>query len=492
MRPGAWLLSRLNSHNLAMLAKRIAINTIISTTLRIAGTVIALFIVGMMTRYFDKALWGEYNIIMTIGGIFTVIAEFGFYQIMVREISRPGADEKKIASNIFTLRLVFSLFIFLTASFIGFFLPYSNQARWGIFLGMFGFWFLSGGQVLTGVFQKYLRMDKIAIAELAGRLAQLLLTFWFIKNNLGFLPLVSILSLSSLLNFILIVIFVGRYVRLRLNFDLSFWREILKQSYPLAVSNILVMIYFSFGSFLLSIFKPAEDVGIFRLAFKVLESLIFFPAMFVGLIMPLFSEAIGDRTKFNRIFQRGLDVLLIFGWPLVFGVYLLSGPIIDLLAGHNYFEAGAVLRILILAVGAIFLSTLFSYSLVSLNQQKKLLIISGVGAVFNLTLNLIFIPHYSYSAVAWVSFLTEGLVAIFTAVAVYQQIKFKPSLSVGTKSLLAAIIMGVFLWFFNNWNLFLLIGSGMVIYFAFLFLVGGIDFKEFLALIKRKDGRILI
>jgi len=474
-----------------MLAKKIALNTIISATLRIAGTVIALFIVGMMTRYFDKSLWGEYNIIMTIGGIFTVIAEFGFYQIMVREISRPGADEKKIASNIFTLRLVFSLFIFLAASAVGFFLPYSNQVRWGIFLGMFGFWFLSGGQVLTGVFQKYLRMDKIAVAELAGRLVQLFLTFWFIRNNLGFLPLVSILSLSSLLNFILIVVFVGRYIKLKLSFNFCFWREILKQSYPLAVSNILVMIYFSFGSFLLSIFKPAEDVGIFRLAFKVLESLIFFPAMFVGLIMPLFSEAINDRIKFNRIFQRGLDVLLIFGWPLVFGVYLLSGPIIVLLAGQNYFEAGTVLRILILAVGAIFLSTLFSYSLVSLNQQKKLLIISGVGAVFNLALNLVFIPYYSYSAVAWISFFTEGLVAVLTAVAVYQQIKFKPSLVVGTKSLLAAIIMGAFLCFFNDWNLFLLIGLGIIIYFVFLFLVGGVNLKEFLALIKRKDGKIL-
>jgi len=470
-----------------MLAKKIALNTIISALLRIVGTVVALFIVGMMTRYFDKTLWGEYNIIMTIGGIFTVIAEFGFYQIMVREISLSGADEKKIASNIFTLRLIFSLFVFLAAPILSLFLPYSAHVRWGIFLGMFGFWFLSGGQVLVGVFQKYLRMDKIAVAELAGRAVQLFLTVLFIKNNLGFLPLVAALSFSSLINFSLIFFLVGRYIKVSLCFDFSFWREILKQSYPLAISNLLVMVYFSFGSLLLSVLKPAADVGIFRLAFKVLEGLIFFPAMFVGLVMPLLSGAAGDRERFKQIFQRSLDVLFIFVWPLIMGSYMLAGPIILLLGGQGYFEAGPVLRILMFAVGAIFLSTLFSYSLISLNQQKKLLVISGMGAVLNLAINFIFIPRYSYLAVAWASFATEVMVAILMAGAIYQQIKIRPSLKVGVKSLFAAIVMSGFLWFFSGLNLFVLVLLGGIFYFALLFLTGGISWHEFLSLIKRKD-----
>jgi len=466
-----------------MLAKKIALNTIVSAFLRVIGTVVALLIVGMMTRYFDKTLWGEYNIIMTLGGIFTVVAEFGFYQIMVREISRPGADEKKIASNIFTLRLIFSLFVFLMAPLLSFFLPYSTQVRWGILLGMFGFWFLSGGQVLVGVFQKYLRMDKIAIAELAGRATQLFLTVLFIKNDLGFLPLVAALSFSSLINFSLIFFLVGRYIKVSLSFDFPFWRGILKQSYPLAISNLLVMVYFSFGSLLLSVLKPAADVGVFRLAFKVLEGLIFFPAMFVGLIMPLLSGAADNTERFKQIFQRSMDILLIFVWPLILGSYMLAGPIILLLGGQGYFEARSVLQILMFAVGAIFLSTLFSYSLISLNQQKKMLIISG----FNLAINLVFIPRYSYLAVAWASLLTEFMVAILMARVIYQQIKIKPSLKVGGKGLVAALVMSGFLWFFSGLNLFILIIFGAVVYFLILFLTGGINWNEFLSLIKRKD-----
>ena len=146
-------------------------------------------------------------------------------------------------------------------------------------------------------------MDKIAIAELAGRATQLFLTVLFIKNDLGFLPLVAALSFSSLITFSLIFFLVGRYIKVSLSFDFPFWRGILKQSYPLAISNLLVMVYFSFGSLLLSVLKPAADVGVFRLAFKVLEGLIFFPAMFVGLIMPLLSGAADNTERFKQIFS---------------------------------------------------------------------------------------------------------------------------------------------------------------------------------------------
>lgn len=474
-----------------MLAQRIAINTVISAGLRIVGTVIAFFIVGLMTRYFDKTLWGEYNIVMTFGGIVTVLAEGGFYQILAREISLPGADEKKIVGNIFTLRLVLGFFIFAAAALSGWLFPYSQRTCWGIFLGMFGFWFLSGGQVLIGIFQKYLRMDKVAVAELVCRIVQLGLTFWFIKNDWGFLFLVSALLGSSLVYFALSVFFARQYVKFGLGFDFSFWRTALRQSLPLAVANGLTIIYFSSGSFLLSLFRPAADVGIFRLAFKVLEGLIFFPAMFVGLIMPLLSAAIDDKEKFARIFQRGLDVLLIFAWPLVAGGYLLAEPIIVLLGGQNYGEAAAVLRTLMLAVGVIFLSTLFSYSLISFNLQKKLLIISAVGAIFNLAFNLAFIARYSYAAAAWSSFLTEGLVAILMLAAICRQIR-RPSWLVGAKSCLAAFVMAIFLRFFGGGNLFLSVGAGAVLYFAVLLSLGGIRPKEFLSLIKGNGENVFI
>ena len=452
-----------------------------------AGTLLALVAIGLTTRYLTKTEWGEYAIMLTFGSIFAVLADGGFYQLLVREISRPGADENKVASNIFTMRLLVSLFIFALAPLVSFFLPYSAQARWGIAVGMIGFWFLSGSQVFMGVFQKYLRMDRAAIAELAGRVVQLVLIFLVIRWQLNFLWIVATLTLSGLVNFVMVYLMAQKHLAVRLSFDFDFWKTSIKQSYPLAISGILVMLYFSFSSLILSAFRPAADVGIYRLAYKVLESLIFFPSMFVGLIMPVMSSvAFTDRERFKKILQKSYDVLIIFALPLVMGTPLLAGKIIELLGGGNYPESVPVLNILMVAVGIIFLGTLFSFGLIALDRQKNLLWISAAGAVFNLLLNFIFIPQYSYTAAAVITVLTEGLVTIFMAASIWREIYYLPGSKIAAKSFLASLVMVAVLWLAGDVNLFVLLAIALACYFGALYLFKGISAGEIMALVKKE------
>ncbi|MDD2753273.1 MAG: flippase [Candidatus Portnoybacteria bacterium] len=475
-----------------MLVKKIAANTIISALARIAGTLLALFTIGLITRYFSKSAWGDYSIVLTFGGIFAVLADMGLYQLMVREISKQGADEKTITSNIFTIRLLSGLFIFALAPLAALFFPYSNEARWGILIGMAGFWFLANTQVLMGLFQKYLQMYKVAAAEVLGRLVQLGLVAWFIYTGCGFLAIVAALSISGLVNFILIFWWANKYCPLKLSFNWPLWKNILKQSYPLAVASVLVMIYFSSDSLFLSILKPAADVGAYRLPYKILESLIFFPAMFVGLIMPLLSRSVrADRAKFKDIFQRGSDILMIFALPLVLGTQVLSPAVIGLLGGGKYGESVVIFNILIAAVGIIFFGTLFSYVLIALEKQKSLLWISAVGAVFNVAANLILIPRYSYYAAAATTVLTEALVAVLMAAVIWQSLHWLPSFgAMFFKGALASLVMAAALWFLASYNLGFLLIAALAVYFTVLYLLRGFSGADVLNLIKKEGEKV--
>lgn len=474
-----------------MLAKKIAINTIVSAVARVAGTVLALVTIGLITRYLTKIEWGEYSIMLTFGGIFAVLADLGLYQLLVREISRPGADEQKVASNIFTIRLLSGFFIFAAAPLAAYFFPYSGQAKLGILLGMAAFWFLANSQVLMGLFQKHLQMERVAMAEVLGRLVQLGLVWFFIQRGYGFFYIVAALSLSGAVNFVLIFFWARRYCDLKLTWDLTYWKYVFKQGYSLAIASILVMIYFSSDSLFLSILKPAADVGAYRLPYKILESLIFFPAMFVGLIMPLLSRfAPSDPLKFKEVWQRGQDVLIALALPLVAGTLVLSPVIIDLLGGGKYSESGVILNILIVAVGIIFLGTLFSYILIALEKQKSLLWISGVGAVFNVVANLIFIPRYSYLAAATTTVLTEALVTILMAGVIFYFFHWLPSFKIIFKSLAASFLMVIFLVFLAGYNLAILIVGALVVYFAALYFLRGWPQVEIKALIKGEEIKL--
>lgn len=471
-----------------MLARKIALNTIISAAARIFGTGLALVTIGLMTRYLTKTEWGEYSILLTWGGIFAVLAEGGLYQFMVREISQDGADEKEVASNIFTLRLLSSLFIFALAPLISFLFPYSSQARWGIAVGMVGFWFLSGSQVTVGIFQKYLRMEKVALAELAGRVAQLILIFLFIRWRLDFFWIVVSLTGGGLVNFFIIYWLAQDHIVMHLRWAWDGWKKIIKQSYPLAVSGILTMIYFSSDSLIISIFKPAADVGIYRLSYKVLESLIFFPAMFVGLVMPFLSQAaFRDWPRFSRISQRALDILIIFAVPLALGTFFVSPAIIGLLGGGHYPEAVPILDILMVAVGIIFLGTLFSFMLIAGHQQQKLMKISAWAAVFNVALNLLLIPRYSYYAAAVTTVVTEALVIFLMILALKRSCDFTPSFKIVGRVLLASAPMAAGLWFLRGSHLVTVLTAAVLIYFPALYLVGGFSAKDF-SLLMRKNS----
>ncbi len=470
-----------------MIARLVALNTIVAAIARFLNTALALVTIGLITRYLSKTAWGEYALILTFGGIFSVLADGGLYQLLVREISRPGANEQKIVNNLFILRLLSGFFIFGLAPLVALLFPYSNQAFWGIVLGMLGFWFLSNTQVLMGLFQKYLRLDKVAIAETFGRIVQLILVWFFIKKQLNFFWIVSALTLGGLANFIWIALEAGRWIKWQWQIDINFWWQSIKQALPLGLAAIFTMIYFSFDTLILSLWQPAAVVGAYRLSYKVLESLIFFPAMFSGLIMPFLSQSAGfDNQRFCQILQNGQKVLLIFAVPLVLGTFILSPQVIDLLGGGNYPEAAAILNILIVATGIIFLSTLYSYALIALGKQKVILKISLVAAIFSLAFNLIFVPFWSY----WATAISHVLVEFFVMMAMFlflaKDFKFYTSfLNFGLKCLAAALPMMMILWWCRGQNIFLLMILAVVFYFGLLYLFKVFSFREIFLLIKK-------
>lgn len=470
-----------------MLGHKIAYNTLISAGSRVIGLAISLITIGLLTRYLGQAGFGQYATILAFLYFFTVMADLGLYSICLREISRPEADEKKIASNAFSLRLSAGFFIFALAPLAAYFFPYTNQVKVGVLIGAVGFWLMSNQQVLMGVFQKYLRMDKVALAEFLSRLSQLALVALFIWLKLGFLFIVGAMAGAALINFLLTFYFSRAHISISLQFDFSFWRSLLKESLPLALAIIFTMIYFKMDTLMLSLMKSAAEVGIYSLAYKFLESLLFFPAMFVGLVMPLMSKyAISDRNKFRETNQKSLTVILIFVIPLIVGTLFLSKKIVLLIAGPDFILSAGVLNILIIAAAIIFSGVLFSNMIISLKKQKKLAYIYGLGALLNLTANFILIPKYSYYGAALTTLLTELIVTLLMVFVLYRFLRGLLPLTLLIKSLLAGLTMALLLYLLPDWNLFVLIILASLVYFSYLWLIGGFSSRQFLSLIKKE------
>jgi O-antigen/teichoic acid export membrane protein len=472
-----------------VIARKIAYNVLVSTVSKILATILALVSIGLITRYLGKEGFGDYATVMAFFSFFVAIGDLGLYSVSTREISRPGADESAIMSSVFTIRIATAFLVLIISPIIVFFFPYPAEVKYAIVIIAVSFLFSACYQVLNGVFQKHLAMDKVAMSELAGKILQVILIILAFKYKLGFQWVISSLFFYMLLSFILVLIWSRKYIKLKIKIDIPYWKKFIKESYPIGIVAVITFVYFKIDTILLSVMRSSADVGIYNAAYKVIENISFFPGMLMGLIFPIMAQHIfTDRKQFRDISDKTFKIIIIMVIPLVIGTMFLSEGIINLIGGIGFAESANVLRILIFALAFIFLGNYFNAVIISGNQQKKLMYVLIFAAAFNVAANLIFIPIVSrpYFSAAIVSTLTEFIVAASTFYIVANKIKYYPKAEKIGSMLASGLAMAIFLFVFRNLNFFALAISSVAVYAIFLWLLKAVRTEEITSIISKK------
>jgi O-antigen/teichoic acid export membrane protein len=461
------------------IARKIAYNVIFNVITKFISTALALVGIGFITRYLGIQGFGDYSTVLAFFTFFGAAADLGLYVITAREISRPDADEEKILGNAFAIRLVSALAVFILTPILVYFLPYTFDVKLGIMIAAASFVFSSTYMVLNGVFQKNLAMDKVATAEVLGKLIQIAIIIFAVKKDLGFTAIIFSILISMIFNFAVVLFWVRKYTKLQLQFDFVYWKKFLKNSMPLGLSAIVVFIYFKIDTILLSILKTNTEVGIYNAAYKVIENISYVPAMISGLVFPMFSRHVfSDKKQFFHLADETLKVFLILVVPMIIGTLFLANGIIHLIGGAAFANASNTLRILIFALGFIFFGGLFNNILIASNLQKRMLGVLIGCALFNVVANLIFIPRYSYTAAAIISVITEFLVAFSGFILTRKHVSYAPSFAYFPRILFSGLIMGAFLFVFSGFGFFQLVISSALVYILLLWITRTITVKE--------------
>lgn len=471
------------------LGQKIASNTVITIGGRIISSLLGFISLAVLARYLGREGFGEYHIIFIFLNMAAAVADLGLYSIMTREISKPGSNEKEIISKIFGLRIASIILFFLISFVVLSFLPYSFNVKVGAIIASLGFVLMSTNQLLMGIFQKYLRTIWPMIGDIATRGLQLVFVVWAVDAGVNFLFFPAISAISVFAGFLITFLSARKIVKFTVIFDWEFSKSALKISWPLAMSSILTLIYFKTDSFLLSLMKPASDVGIYGVAYKVFEGLLFFPAAFSGLILPLMSAAaMQEKEKFYKFFKKSFDFLIISALPIAVGGVILSKNIALLLGGEEFIMADLPIKILMPALFFVFLGNLLGNAVIALNKQKKMVYIYFIGVLISVSLNLIFIPKYSYLATSLVTLITEIVVNTALFYMVLKEIKRWPIDVRFIKAGVSSFVMAMVLIYLKSYdfNFFVLVLSGAAIYGVILFLIKGITKEEIRHLILRK------
>ncbi len=459
--------------------KKIFYNTVLQSAGKIISAIIGIVTVAVMSRYLGMTGFGEYTTVTSFMGLFSVLADLGLYLVTTKQISQSRTDETRILGNVLALRFLSALVLLSLGAVAAMYGPYSKSVKQGMFVTIIAFSFMSGTQVLAGLFQKYLIVYQLVISELIQRLSMLGLVLLFAYRRAGLLAFVFSLSLSSALHFAVCLWQARRLIVFRLRFDFGLWKEVLEESWPLALSGALNLVYFRTDTLLLSIYKSAADVGIYGLPRKIMEVLLVFPALFSGLIMPFMSRfAYSDWKRYRLYLQKSLDAIFLAIVPMVFVTMFFARQIINAVGGTGFQAADSVLKIIIFAAAAIYVGLLLGYAVVALGVQRTMLWGYLLASLVGLGLYFVLIPKFSYFGAAIATLVIQVLVCAYAYFVTSRKANFYPSFLMLGKALLAAVpAVVLYKWVLLPWSIEALLG--LVLYFAMLLILKAIP-GEFL------------
>lgn len=389
-------------------AQSVLTNTAIATCGRVINSALGLLVTWLITHALGEAGFGTYALVVSYASILQIATDAGLYLTLSRVISESPEREREYISHTVWLRVVLCLLIFLLGAGGLYLIPNRSTLFIPFIFIAIGFTFQSISQLLMSVYQRYGVVWRITAGDLIGRGAHIAALLIFMMDQLSLTKIMVAFMIGTAVALIAHYMWVPVKYLLSRSFQIKTYREIIQTSWPLGLMLILNAIYFRIDTIILSFFRSDVEVGLYGLAYRIIESSLFFPAMFGGLILPRITAALAEKNiqKAGQWFEEAARFMLLVVVPMAV-VLIMLGKSLLVLFGAGFAPAGAFLAILSLAMVSMFVGNMCGFTLVALGKGKALLTLYGVLVVVNIILNIIFIPVYGAYAAAWITVLTE-------------------------------------------------------------------------------------
>jgi O-antigen/teichoic acid export membrane protein len=178
-------------------------------------------------------------------------------------------------------------------------------------------------------------------------------------------------------------------------------------------------------------------------------------------------------TRVLPLAEKFFKALVILGWPITVGVFLLAPQFNSLFDTSGLYPgAEPALQILALAVVFMFADNTFAATLNAIDKQNIFAFVAMVGLVINVGVNLIVIPRYGYLGASWAVVVTEAALVVVGWFVLRVQLGTIRVVSTSWKAIVAGLVMGAFIYVVNPHQsrtlLFVVVIASAVIYVAVL------------------------
>jgi O-antigen/teichoic acid export membrane protein len=392
-------------------------------------------------RYLGVNSFGVLSFALAFTGIFSVFLDFGFQQLITREVARQNTLAKKYVNNLLFFKLLLLLFVILITFIILKILNYPLQTLLVVLVLTIFVGITSISQTFNSVFQAFQKMEYVAIEKVLNSLSLLFGALIAIFFNFDVVKFSSIYVFTGVL-----ALFYCFYVYIKFvgfpsfDVDFVFLKKNLRESLPFAFTSIFAVIYYYIDSVMLSIMMNDEAVGFYNAAYRLAFAFLIIPSAYFMALYPMTSKLFTTSVdSLKYVYDKSFKFMIIIGLMIALFTNLMAEHLIVLIFGVEFIHSVIALKILIWSVFFLYVTHANTCILNSINKQFLFMRATFVGMILNVTLNIVFIPRYSYLGASFTTLLTEILVFILS----YHYVKTNMESNVQKVFISKILVLGV-------------------------------------------------
>jgi len=381
------------------------------------GRVVASSLIWIASLIIVRSLapddFGKFTFIFSVLGMLSIITDLQVGRIAVVRLSGGMPDPGRFGGNYVLLRLALGVAGYALA--VGFVAGAGyppDVVRATAVAGLLVV-VATPANAYNAVFEAQMRLRPIAFATAFGAVGQLALTAAIAAAGGTVLLFTIPVVLCELLEISAKAVTAHRIVPLRYRIDLSEWWSLIREAVPLSIGAGLMLVYYRVDSVMLTKLDSFTAAGAYGVAYKFVD-LAHSASLYVGMaVLPILARAWPHRpAAFRAATARAAFLLAVLGGLLVCEFTVFAESVIRTLYGAEYAPAADAARIVVASECVAFFTFLAFNCLVAAGRHRLYPLITLLGLVVNVALNMVAIPRWSYQGAAVCTLVTDVLVCV--------------------------------------------------------------------------------
>lgn len=354
------------------------------------------FLVGVwVVRYLGPEEYGLFSYTQSFVSLFSVIASLGIDEIVTRELVKNPTKRDILLGTAFGLKLVgVGLMLFMLG--LGIFISGNDFYTNTLILIIASSVIFQSFNVIDLYFQSKVLSKFIVYVHLISLTLSAIIKVCFILMGM---PLITFVILISFDAFVVAIGFIYVYFKQKISpwnwsFSFSFCKEFLKDSWPIILSSMLLMIQARIDQVMIKEFLDYKEVGYYSAALRLIEVISFLPTILRSSFYPAIQNVKEKPKQYtNRLlnfYRLNFMLYIVIAIPILIFAHL----IIETLFGIDYLPSVILLQAMIVRIFYAYMGTARGVYILTENLFKFSLITMGLGTLTNVLLNLLWIPVF--------------------------------------------------------------------------------------------------